>query len=125
MNKKVLEYYDYYEDIQPKLCEYIGIDQKDFRGYHNVVGGDYKDFWHVFLWINNNSNISNDSYFSLFSEEIQKVGDTWDNMLLHYDKSKYADEEWEIYKTWAKPLWDAIDQLHIDYGNKITIWISW
>lgn len=40
--------YNWY-DIQEKICDIIGIDFDKFRNYHEIVGGSYKDLWHVCL----------------------------------------------------------------------------
>ena len=36
-------------DIERAICEAMGIAQNQFRDYHKVIGGDYKDCWHVCL----------------------------------------------------------------------------
>lgn len=45
---KTLQYYEWW-DIEKFLCLQLGIEQDKFRDYHKVVGGDYNDFWHVWL----------------------------------------------------------------------------
>lgn len=37
----------HWDDIQTEICKIMQIDEKHFRDYHEVVGGDYKDLWHV------------------------------------------------------------------------------
>ena len=38
-----------WDEIRTKICEQMGIDVKDFRNYHRVIGGEYKDLWHEWL----------------------------------------------------------------------------
>ena len=39
-----------WSDIQQEICKEMGIKSKDFRKYHDVIGGDYKNLWHE--WMN-------------------------------------------------------------------------
>lgn len=39
----------HWNDIKLAMCEVLEINESDFRDYHNVVGGDYKDCWHVIV----------------------------------------------------------------------------
>lgn len=48
LEPKMTPVYDW-NDIQDELCVLMGIDKKLFRDYHEVVGGECKDFWHVAL----------------------------------------------------------------------------
>lgn len=72
-----VQYYEW-KEIERYLCSYIGIEKEYFRDYHKVVGGKYKDFWHVWLaYVNDNvyNNtltlvwINNDSYMYKRIEE--------------------------------------------------------
>lgn len=142
---EVVKVYDYYNDIQPKLCEYMGIEEKYFRSYHKLVGGDYKDMWHVFLWLNDEFK-GNDSYFVMYGDgglPEECIGETA-NVLkqraikYHDEYNKITDQQerddnlWkksiaiqiDEYE-WAKPLYDALERLHIDYGERLVVWISW
>lgn len=38
--------YDWF-DIEKEICLTMGIPDDMFRDYHKIVGGDYKDLWHV------------------------------------------------------------------------------
>lgn len=43
--------YDWF-DIQNEICDVMGIPSDKFRDYHEIVGGDYKDLWHIALrWV--------------------------------------------------------------------------
>ena len=46
IKKQVLEYYDW-DDVERFICGELNIVPAHFRVYHAVVGGDYKDLWHV------------------------------------------------------------------------------
>jgi hypothetical protein len=72
-------------DIQKALCEVMGIDEKHFRDYHKVVGGDYKDFWHVCLETIVPDNMHNDTVVTMFSwdsEDYYEDADAWKNLVL-------------------------------------------
>lgn len=57
--KTVVEY-DWF-DIQQEICKRMGIEEKHFRRYHELVGGDYKDLWHVCLDSVVPDNMANDT----------------------------------------------------------------
>lgn len=117
MTPKTLTYYDYHLDIEPKLCEYMGIEREYFRNYHKLVGGEYKDCWHVLCDVWDGTFKGNDTYFKIYSD-VEQADDL---------------EEWEFFLSqhpeyeWATPLLLALNRLHLEYGNDdtITVWISW
>ena len=61
---KTLTYYDFY-DVEKYICQELGIEQILFRDYHKVVGGPYKDFWHVWIDIHY-GEIQNGAYETLW-----------------------------------------------------------
>lgn len=134
---KVLTYYEYHRDIEPQLCEYMGIDPKHFRAYHNVVGGEYKDFWHELLDIHDTENIRNDSFFRMWSDIQSKedIGTSYKIVDKYLQSDQYAKSDnarmygiyrrWMEKRDWVKPLYDALDKLHYEYGEEIYVWISW
>ena len=72
-------------DIQAELCNLMGIPEDKFRDYHKVVGGEYKDFWHVCLETIVPYNMSNDSIVTMYStdpEFFNKEEDQWQNLVL-------------------------------------------
>lgn len=93
--------YDWF-DIQKELCSIMEIDEEYFRDYHEVVGGEYKDLWHV--WCNNNE-VNNDT-----------IGRFWFDVMKNQSK-----EDWQI------PFFKAIEQLQEQLGNPeyILIEYSW
>lgn len=99
MNKSVY----YWDDVQNELCRLMGIDPKFFRDYHKLVGGDYKDLWHVWLKLNYD-DISNDSCKEFRSYKIEED----------------PEEDWQI------PFYDAIDKLLEELQtDSIMIYYSW
>lgn len=48
MTPKIIQIYDWFE-IQDELCKIMNIPKNKFRDYHEIVGGEYKDFWLVCL----------------------------------------------------------------------------
>lgn len=127
---KQITYYDYFADIQPKLCDYIGIKEEHFRNYHKVVGGEYKDFWHTLLNILRDNFKGNDSYFTMYHQG-DTDSNTFDNLDEYYTKVKMQGDEyglafeWQEHRSWSRPLYDAIDKLHEEFGAEIIVWISW
>ena len=101
MELQTLEYYDW-GDVETFLCETMNFDPKYFRDYHKVVGGHYKDFWHVWLTINYDS-INNDTYniFYLDDKSLESV----------------AEEIQEQYGEWALVLIDALKKLREKVGE--------
>lgn len=129
---KQLTYYDYYSDIEPNLCEYMGIKQEHFRNYQPVNGHDGKDFWHVLLGILGGHFNGNDTYFTMYSQkEDDQDESTFDYLDEYYTKLKMQGnhyshvDEWQDHRSWSRPLYDAVDKLHEEYGDEITVWISW
>ena len=63
MKENVIAYYEW-DDIQTEICKEMGIDKKYFRDYHKLIGGDYKDLWHIWLEyfdeVRNDTIVSND-----------------------------------------------------------------
>ena len=45
---KTIQIYNWF-DIQKEICRVMGIPEDKFRKYHDIVGGEYKDLWHVCL----------------------------------------------------------------------------
>lgn len=110
MELQTLEYYDW-DDVETFLCEAMNFDPKFFRDYHDVVGGDYKDFWHVWLSIHYDS-INNDTYNRSYLDEESL------NLI--------AEDIQEKYGEWALILIDALRKLREKVGkDEITIYYSW
>lgn len=84
--------YHNWSDIQTAICEEMGIDEKYFRDYHEIVGGEYKDLWHIWL--------------HYFESEVTN-GNIMSNDLGEMPEYK---KEWlkEDDKEWAFPFIDAV-----------------
>ena len=80
---KQVTVYDWFE-IQDELCRIMEIPADKFRDYHDVVGGDYKDFWHVCLETIVPDNMSNDVVITMYhcDEEWFDGDDAWKNKVL-------------------------------------------
>lgn len=109
MKPKTIEYYDWFKQVQPELCRLMGIDDEYFRDYHKIVGGDYKDFWHVYLTLFDIKG--NDTFYEQF----------WDGSENNLSSDLVESE----YGKWALLLIEALDKLHKEYGEELLIWISW
>jgi hypothetical protein len=108
LEKQTLSYYDW-DDIQQFLSEKMNIDISNFRNYHKVVDGNYKDFWHVWMDIVY-QDVNNDSYKTY-----------WFDMMLDQKPSMI-----EHYGEWVSILFDALNDLQKEVNEeKIVIRYSW
>lgn len=57
---KIIIVYNWF-DIEREICKEMGIQENQFRKYHEVVGGDYKDLWHVCIDMLIPDQFSNDT----------------------------------------------------------------
>ena len=105
MEKTTISYFKWC-DIQKSICDEMNIDQKYFRDYHKLVGGDYKDLWHE--WIEYFDDVKNDT-------------------IVHNDleESMESKMEWIIEdgKDWLKPfvvavynVWDKHEIEYVKYS---------
>ena len=110
LHAQTLSYYDW-DDIQQFLCNQMGIGIEQFRDYHEVVGGEYKDFWHVWISINYDQ-VRNDSYETCFFDMlIDALGE---------------DGEVDEYGDWVAPLKPALEALQKEIGaDEFTVRYSW
>ena len=97
MKKHNVEFFDWNE-IQKEICEEMGIDEKYFRDYHKVVGGEYKDLWHIWLEYFQ-SDVTNDTIVRNDCDEridikIQWVTDEGDQWAIPFINA--------VYKVWDK-----------------------
>jgi hypothetical protein len=83
MKKTTIDYVDWL-DIQKEICKEMGIEEKFFRYYHKVVGGEYKDLWHIWLEyfdseVTNDTIVFNDcdERMDIKIEWITEEGDEW------------------------------------------------
>jgi hypothetical protein len=80
------------------------LDPTLFRDYHSVVGGDYKDLWHVWLWWNEDCPIHNGAI----------IPTTWSGMMLfgnlHFEEKGYG--------VWVIPFFEAVETVLTKHGDK-------
>lgn len=83
MESKTITFFDW-SDIQKEICNEMGIEEKYFRDYHQLIGGDYKDLWHAWMEyfeseVNNGAVVFNDVGESIESkiEWIKGDGKDW------------------------------------------------
>ena len=83
MTEHKLEFFDWF-DIQKEICKEMGIEEKYFRDYHKLVGGEYKDLWHIWLEyfqsdVTNDTIVCNDlgERMDIKIEWITEEGDEW------------------------------------------------
>jgi len=48
MESKTINYFEWSE-IRSAICIEMGIEERYFRDYHQIIGGYYKDLWHAWL----------------------------------------------------------------------------
>lgn len=63
-----------WDEVEKELCKILGIEQKYFRDYHIVVGGDYKDCWHTLLDIVIPEEMRNGTIVTIYAYEGSLVG---------------------------------------------------
>lgn len=110
LQKQVIEYYDW-NDVEAFLCEKMEIPVDKFGNYHDIVGGKYKDFWHVWLSL---------VHYDVINDKMSKV---WFDMLLDEDN---RDEIIKEYGDWVKILFPSIEELQKEINDEsINILYSW
>lgn len=96
-------------DIEVELCRRMGIEPDQFRDYHTVVGGDYRDLWHVALESVVPDNMTNGTIMTMYPLD---------------------DIEWCVEKAgdWTRPFFEAynalLDELDPDFHG-IEVRFSW
>lgn len=98
MISKEIKYFDWI-DIQKEICKEMNLDQKYFRDYHKVIGGEYKDLWHE--WMNYFDNVKKDAIVRI------DLGECIESKL-----------EWvkEDDKDWLEPFVNAVYKVWDDNG---------
>ena len=65
---KTITVYNWF-NIRKEICDVMGIEEKHFRDYHKVVGGEYKDLWKVSLEMIIPDQMSNGTIVKIYHEE--------------------------------------------------------
>ena len=108
LKSKILEYYDWFK-VQKFLSNAMGFDDEYFHDYHKIVGGDYKNFWHVWL-----DTVDNDVHNDCWSTVYLGNNEDW----VDYVREKRGD--------WVEPLVEALNELQKYVGkDSIVIYYSW
>ena len=107
IKKQVLEYYDW-DDVERFICDELDIVPAQFRDYHNVVGGDYKDLWHVWLTMHY-EDIKNGSYADLHLDDI--------DYLMKRIVKEFGD--------WVECLRPILIKLRAEIGESAMIYYHW
>lgn len=98
-----------WREIQKEICSKMGIDEKYFRDLHKLIGGDYKDLWHI--WLNNiDPELSNDT-----------ISQVWIDEELRIDDEKWKDDEG---KNWLNAFFEAVKQV-FDENDIVWVHYSW
>ena len=87
-----------WKDIESYLCTHMKIAPEFFRNYQEVIGGSYKDLWHVWLMLN-----AGECYHGKIST--------------CYFLSLCEEDALEFYGDWIKPFIDAINSLYEEIGK--------
>lgn len=97
MECRIIEAFDWF-DIQREICEEMGIDERFFREYHMIAGGEHKDLWHEWLEYFE-SNVINDHIIE------NDLGESFESKL---EWAKEDGKEWlepflrAIYEVWDR-----------------------
>ena len=107
MQKQTLEYFEW-DDARKYICDKLDIVPAQFRDYHTVIGGEYKDLWHVWLTINND-DISNHSYVTPNLDD------------LDYIFARIVEE----YGVWVECLRPILESMIAEFGVELIIHYDW
>jgi hypothetical protein len=108
LQPRIIEIYDW-DDVMVFLCEKMQIELKYFRDYHLLVGGGYKDFWHVYVDVLYN-DVDND-----------RISHLWFDMF-----EMRRQDMIENYGDYVNLLFDAVKELEKTTGKEyISIEYSW
>ena len=107
MESEQIEYFNW-DDIQIEICKVMGINNDDFRDYHKVIGGEYKDLWHEWM-----------KYF-------QSEFDNGSIVPNDLGEAKWSKIEWikNDNKEWLIPFIDAVYEVWDKY-NIENVKYSW
>lgn len=107
ITSKTVQVYQW-SDIQAYMCEYLNITPKQFRNYHEVVGGEYKDLW----WESHNTIIPDETN-----------SNTIVNMRFLEHEQYFGEEEWKNHLLLA---WNAVrEHLNLKVGDNILVEFIW
>ena len=108
-----------YDEIQKRVCEILDIKEEQFRKYHDVIGGPYKDLWHVWLWYVDD-RVHNDSMFPHLLETRQG----YDDYFINSFKERFNTWTWQD----AEPFFSAVKHVEEELATQTksdTVWIEY
>jgi hypothetical protein len=114
---QTLEFYNY-RDIQDFLSEKMGIPADKFRGFHKIVGGSYKDFWHTWLDLVDN-DVTNGGISTVYLQ------DMIDELKEGIDEEDEMIGDFYVGDSWERNLIPALEALVQDVGDTIDIRYDW
>lgn len=107
---EMVKVYDWFE-IQEAICKEMGIEEHQFRRYHQVVGGGWKDLWHVARDVFVPETMANDTIVKMCA--IDDLTDV---------------EKWLKDGTWALPMLKAYNKIMNEIDpeqNGVEVRFSW
>ena len=112
--------YDW-DDIEKEICKVMGIAEEYFRDYHKVVGGEYKDLWHVALDLIIPDNLSNDTIVYLRPFDYKLIIDYSEGSVL----MNYVKEHGERVIPFIEAYQKVILELNGNSDNGVVVEFSW
>lgn len=82
LTSETIQVYNWF-DLEKELCLIMNIPHDKFRDYDKIVGGEYKDLWHVALDTFVPTQMANDSIVKIYyygGDFADK--DAWKNVLI-------------------------------------------
>jgi hypothetical protein len=99
MEKETVEYVDWFE-LQKEICKEMGIDDDNFTRYHKVIGGKYKNMWHVWLWYIDER---------MYNDSIMPTG--WTQYEGGFDGEYFMEQLKERGYEWSLPFFKAVESV--------------
>lgn len=93
------------KDFERAICEKMGIPHDKFRDYHDVVGGEFKDLWHVILTL---------EYGEINNGQLVNVAEwiyDWE------DSESKLEEAYGAEERWWEPFLAAVEAVIEDHGG--------
>lgn len=110
MRKRTLEYFEW-SDVERYICNKLNIDPAQFRDYHKVIGGEYKDL--LCVWLSFNPyDISNDSYVTTWLDDDYEMENNFERII-----REYGD--------WVECLRPILIDMREEFGDALLIHYSW
>lgn len=111
--------YDWF-DIQREICKEMGIEENQFRRYHHVVGGDYKDLWHVSIRMIIPNQFGNDTIVKIYKDKQPFVL----NPDIDWGWNKYIKEEGDWVIPFIKAYEKVFSELNGD-SEEVYVEFAW